>query len=106
MSLVTEVYKTTQMFPDTEKFGLTNQVRRCAVSIPSNISEGCGRNSNKELVQFLSISLGSAFELETQLIVAQELEYIKKESSSELLSELNEIQKMTKVFIDHLKSKY
>ena len=63
MQIVKKIYKITSKFPDTEKYGLTNQMRRCAVSIPSNIAEGAGRNSKKEFKQFLYISLGSISEL-------------------------------------------
>jgi len=80
ISLVTDVYGNTMSFPNSEKFGLTNQIRRSAVSVPSNIAEGCGRNSDKELVHFLGISNGSSFELETQLIIAQNLKFIKEET--------------------------
>ena len=91
MDLVEEVYRLTKGFPDSEKYGLINQARRCAVSIPSNIAEGAGRNSKKEFKQFLYISLGSISELETQLIISTELNYQKDNS---LLDELNEIRKM------------
>jgi len=91
MNLVEEVYRRTDNFPDSEKYGLTNQMRRCAVSIPSNIAEGAGRNSKKEFKQFLYISLGSISELETQLIISSKLNYLKNKS---LLDELNEIRKM------------
>jgi len=91
IQFVKNIYKITSKFPDTEKYGLTNQMRRCAVSIPSNIAEGAGRNSKKEFKQFLYISLGSISELETQLIISTELSYVKDKS---LLEELNEIRKM------------
>ena len=91
IQFVKNIYKITSKFPDTEKYGLTNQMRRCAVSIPSNIAEGAGRNSKKEFKQFLYISLGSISELETQLIISTELNYQKDNS---LLDELNEIRKM------------
>ena len=91
MDLVEGVYRLTKSFPDSEKYGLTNQMRRCAVSIPSNIAEGDGRNLKKEFKQFLYISLGSISELETQLIISSKLNYLKDKS---LLDELNEIRKM------------
>ena len=91
IQFVKKIYGITYKFPDTEKYGLTNQMRRCAVSIPSNIAEGAGRNSKKEFKQFLYISLGSISELETQLIISTELSYLKDKS---LLEELNEIIKM------------
>ena len=80
MDLVEGVYRLTKSFPDSEKYGLTNQMRRCAVSIPSNIAEGAGRNSKKEFKQFLYISLGSISELETQLIISSKLNYLKNKT--------------------------
>lgn len=93
--LAVDVYKKTKSFPIEERFGLTSQMRRSAVSIPSNIAEGCGRKTNKDLSNFLSHSLGSQFELETQLIIAREIEYLADADFNSLLSELIEIQKMT-----------
>ncbi|WP_316735104.1 four helix bundle protein [Pedobacter aquatilis] len=88
------VFQITRTFPSEEKYSLTSQITRCAISIPSNIAEGCGRKSNKELNQFLSISLGSAFELETQIIIAFEFGYIDKIIYDETIIQINEIQKM------------
>jgi four helix bundle protein len=82
----------TEEFPKSELYGLTSQMRRAAVSIASNISEGAGRNSRKEFKQFLSISQGSVAELETQLIIAEKLGYCSDINS--LFSELDEISKM------------
>ena len=76
-SFVTEIYSITQNFPQHELYGLTNQMRRSAVSIPANISEGCARQSDKETIQFLYISIGSIAELETELLIAQNLVYIQ-----------------------------
>ena len=76
MSLVEIVYRATASFPRTEFFGLVNQIRRCAISIPSNIAEGAARNSTREWVQFLGVSCGSLSELETQLLIAQNLGYL------------------------------
>jgi four helix bundle protein len=67
MSLVVDVYKITEYFPDAEKFGLTSQIKRCSVSIPSNIAEGYGRNYTKDYIRFLQIARGSLFECQTQL---------------------------------------
>lgn len=77
IKLVKEVYLLTETFPLSEKFGLSSQMQRCAVSIPSNIAEGAARQSKKEYIHFLYISLGSLSELETQLIITQEISYIK-----------------------------
>jgi four helix bundle protein len=76
IDLVEELYKLTDNFPKSELYGLTSQIRRAAVSIPSNIAEGAGRNSNKEFMHFLYIALGSLSEVETQLIIAKRLDYI------------------------------
>lgn len=88
------VFELTRSFPNEHKFGLSNQLFRCAVSIPSNIAEGCGRKSDKELKQFVSISLGSSFELETQIIIAKEVDLITIEQFDSINSKLLEIQKM------------
>ena len=78
VELVTEVYNITKTFPEDEKYGMVSQIRRAAISIPSNIAEGAARNSNKEMLRFLDISLGSIAELETQIIISQKLEYINQ----------------------------
>jgi len=79
MELVKTVYKVTQGFPKEEIFGLTSQMRRAAVSIPSNLAEGAARNSQKEFIQFLGIAKGSLSELETQLLISAELGYLPQE---------------------------
>ncbi len=94
IDMTTKVYQLMDAFPNSEKFGLISQITRCAVSIPSNIAEGAGRNSSKEFNQFLGISLGSSFELETQLIIAHNLTYISKDNLSQLSQNLVEIQSM------------
>lgn len=76
MNLVVEIYKITGNFPESEKFGLTSQIRRAVISIPSNISEGAARGSKKDFKRFLFISLGSATELETQIEISKRLNYI------------------------------
>ncbi len=95
IDLVVDVYKATGDFPKEEKYGLISQMRRCAVSIPSNIAEGAGRNSDKEFCHFLSVAHGSSYELETQLIVSQRLELIDGNTSDELCARINEVQKMS-----------
>jgi four helix bundle protein len=85
IELVQEVYKTTVEFPKEEIYGLTNQMRRAAVSIPSNISEGAARSSKKEFIQFLYVALGSLAELETQAIISEKLGYLKNHPLMELI---------------------
>lgn len=94
INIVTSVYKVTASFPKDELYGLTSQIRRSAVSIPSNIAEGAGRNHVNEFRQFLYIALGSASELETQLIISEMLGFITNEKSQELIAELNTVSKM------------
>lgn len=94
IDLVVDVYKATAEFPKEEKYGLISQMRRSAVSIPSNIAEGAGRNSDKEFCHFLSNAHGSSFELETQIIVSQKLELITQDTSNELCAKVNEVQRM------------
>lgn len=79
MTLVVDIYKITKYFPDEEKFGLTSQIRRCVVSIPSNIAEGYGRNYTKDYVRFLQIARGSLFECQTQLEIAVNLNFINQQ---------------------------
>ena len=103
MDIVVDVYKVTTAFPKEEIFGLTAQMRRAAVSIPSNISEGAARNSEKEFVHFLHVALGSAAELETQLIISQRLTYVTDISS--LIARTDFVQKLICGLIRHYKSK-
>lgn len=94
IQLVVDVYKKTQNFPKEELYGLTSQIKRSAISIPSNIAEGSGRGTNKDFNRFLDISLGSSFELETQLIIAHELEFINNENFATMNKQIDEQQKM------------
>lgn len=97
------IYKLTADFPETEKFGLVNQLRRASVSIPSNIAEGSSRSSNKDFVRFLTISIGSAYEIETQLLIASDLNFISNKDLGTTVNELNEIIKMISKFKSSLK---
>jgi four helix bundle protein len=92
MKLTKDIYSIVNNFPKEEIYGLTSQVKRCAISIPSNIAEGRGRSSNKEFVRFLQISLGSLYELETQLELARELGFIS--DINKILSQCLELEKM------------
>ena len=92
IDLVVEVYEFTRKFPKEELYGLTSQIRRSVISIPSNISEGAARNSDKEYIQFLYISMGSSGELETQIMIAKRLGYLK--DSKRILNEIESIKKM------------
>ena len=95
-SITLEVYKITSNFPKEEIYGLTSQIRRSVASIPTNISEGCGRNSDKEFNQFLNIALGSANETEYLLILSKDLKYISEDLFLDLESKINSIK--SKIF--------
>lgn len=96
--LCSKIYNVTATFPSEEKFGITNQLRRASVSIPSNIAEGSSRNSNKDFARFLEIAIGSAYEVETQLLISSDLGFITEENTIELANLLEEIIKMTSRF--------
>ena len=96
------IYKLTSKFTSSEIYGISSQIKRAAVSIPSNIAEGAGRNTNKDFSRFIAIALGSTFELETQLLIAQELDFISNKELEDLLLKLNKIQKMLVNFQKHL----
>ena len=104
IELVNLVYKATKNFPREELYGLTNQIRRASVSVPSNIAEGSARASTKELIHFLYISLGSLSELETQLIIANNLEYLTSEDLKKFEDKITVIIKMLSVLIKTLKN--
>ncbi|MFZ0958164.1 MAG: four helix bundle protein [Candidatus Sulfotelmatobacter sp.] len=94
MKMVFDVYRDTATFPKQEMFGLTSQLRRAAVSVASNIAEGKGRFSDRDLSQFLSVARGSVFEIETQLAIAEELGFLAKPQSKQLLSRCAEVGRL------------
>jgi len=98
IKVVSETYKLTRTFPAFERYGLSNQLNRCAVSIPSNISEGTSKSTDKHFNKFLADSLGSAFEWETQLIVAYNENYIDSKKFKKLEEMIQEIQRMISGF--------
>ena len=99
MIIAKQVYTVTKHFPTEEKFGLTSQVQRAAISIASNIAEGAGRGTSKDFVHFLTIALGSAFEVETQLLLAKELNYIEEDRIVNIIEQLHSIQPQLNVLI-------
>ncbi len=105
MVLVTDIYTLSKSFPQDESYGLTSQIRRCAVSIPSNIAEGYGRNSNSELIRFLHIATGSLYELQTQIEISYNLNYIPKGDFETLYESTREIERMLSSFTRKLINK-
>jgi len=105
IDLTVDLYKATASFPSEEKYGLTSQARRSAVSIPSNIAEGAGRNSDKEFSNFLGIANGSSYELQTQLVISNKLNLLNNDLLDDLLKQIDELQKMNFAFQKMLKSK-
>ncbi len=105
MKLAKSIYLVCLEFPGDERFGLTTQIKRSAVSVPSNIAEGAGRNSDKEFLRFLSISTGSLFELETHLLLAADLDFINLDWVKTLLDEVADLQKKLYRFCQQLELK-
>lgn len=105
VTLATDLYKLTRPFPDTEKFGLTTQVRRAATSVPANIAEGWGRGSTKEYIQFLLVARGSLLELETHLIIAKRLEYVNEQQSEKFQKQVESISMMLNRLISVLRAR-
>lgn len=103
INLVKNIYSATGNFPDSEKFGLVSQMRRASVSIPSNIAEGSARSSDRDNLRFLDIACSSCAELETQLIIAHELEFI--ENVTELLDQVERVKKLITGMMNFLKRK-
>jgi four helix bundle protein len=104
MELVTEIYRMTQGFPKEELFGLTSQIRRAAVSVPSNIAEGKGRLSKGEFRQFLGNARGSLAELETQILIAQNLQYLHGAEANRLLAMVEEVGKVLNGLLSAVKN--
>ncbi len=104
MDLVEQVYILTDKIPKNEIYGLIGQIKRSAVSVPSNIAEGAGRSSDKEFIRYLSISTGSLNELNTQLVIARRLDFINEDELQKIEEDINEIQKMTYTFKGQLES--
>lgn len=105
VSLVTSIYEVTKTFPNDEIYGLTNQIRRSSVSIPSNIAEGSARQGDKEFAHFLYISLGSLSELETQLIIANNLNYLSLKDYDSVITSLEEIRRMLLGLIKYVRNR-
>lgn len=103
--LVKHVYLTTKSFPTDEKFNLISQMNRAAISIPSNIAEGCGRNTNAQLIHFLNIAIGSNCELETQFYLSYDVGYISEQVLDKFTDEIAQIRRMTIKFVDRLEGK-
>ena len=101
--LTIEIYKATAVFPKEEQYGLTSQIRRASISIGSNIVEGCGRDGNVEFVRFLQIAMGSLYELEYQLLLARDLEFLDERIYLTLNNNLTEIRKMMVSLMQKLK---
>lgn len=102
---VLKLYPVLNAFPEEERFGLCSQLRRASVSIPSNLAEGCGRQGDAEVKRFFQIAMGSASEVEYQLLLSKDLSYIQLDQYAELNSNIAEIKRMLNAFIQKLKSK-
>ena len=100
--LVKDVYLLTATFPEPEKFGIISQIRRAAISIPANIAEGSGKESQKDFARFLQISLGSAYELESHLLLCQDLEFASEEKIAKFIDPLSILQRKIYNFIKYL----
>jgi four helix bundle protein len=104
MNFVTKIYQSTRLFPKDEQFGLTSQIRRSSISIPSNIAEGYGREGNNDYLRFLNIALSSLFELQTQLEIAKNINYLNEHEFNILYEDLRELERMLVAFIKKLKT--
>ena len=102
--LTLAIYKTTALFPKEERYGLTSQIRRSSISIPSNIAEGCGRDGDAEFARFLQIAMGSASELEYQLLLASDLGLFEEVDYGELYNEVVQVKQMLTALIQKLRA--
>ncbi len=102
--LTLQIYRITRLFPSDERYGLVSQMRRSASSVPTNIAEGCGRNSEADFARFLDHSMGSASELEYQLILSHDLEYLPIDQFNSTSSELIDIKRMLNAFLQKLRA--
>ncbi|RAR51005.1 four helix bundle protein [Flavobacterium lacus] len=105
MNFVTKIYQSTRLFPKDEQFGLTSQIRRSSISIPSNIAEGYGREGNNDYLRFLNIALSSLFELQTQLEIAKNINYLNEQEFNILYEDLRELERMLVAFIKKIKDR-
>ncbi len=105
MTLTTNIYVATKKFPKEEIFALTSQIRRSSISIPSNIAEGFGRDSNKEYLRFLNISIASLFELQTQLEIGKNIEYLTEVEFNKIYEDTRELERMLVSFIKKIKER-
>ena len=105
MELVFEVYQLVKELPEREKYGITAQITRAVVSIPSNIAEGSSRSSEKDIKRFLEIALGSAFEVETQMLILNKLKLVREDKIEKLITMIHEEQKMINGLISKLSTK-
>lgn len=105
MDLTIDIYNQTKPFPKEERYALTNQIRRSSASIPSNISEGCGRRTIPDQAHFMDIAIGSSFELETQILLAKKLGYLSDEEADKTLNEITFIQVALTNYISKLRNK-
>jgi four helix bundle protein len=106
MTLTSSIYFSTRKFPNEEIFGLTAQIRRSAISIPSNIAEGFGRDSNKEYLRFLNVSIASLFELQTQLEIGKNIEYLTEQEFNKIYEDSRELERMLVSFINKIKERH
>lgn len=103
--LVKSIYQLIRKFPKDEQFGLTNQLRRALISVPSNIAEGCGRNHFKDSIQFFFIARGSLYEVETQIIVSSDLEFVSQADLDLILEQITKCKKILNGFINYYQNK-